>query len=551
MLSCFAGTREARLGRLLVGSRTVRNWWRRRAETGSAPAPTRAPSPPAVWAAAPTLRVAPRDAAHLRDWFDLLVDDPSSEEIRSVVIDLMSTAPTRWLRRVDRHMRERSIYYRGATGQALEVDAVEELTGTGLHRWDLLGAMSMVRSGHVRQAAVERLADGPTERTLRYLLLRADDWVEPVQRRAMAAVLVALADAPPAAVLEALPAVWERLTPGHQRGRAADFANAVEAWLTDPGQRETLLMAASSSDRWIRRLAVRTLFEVEEPLVVLTNARLDDDVVVASQVADAYLASPSPDRSVVGSLLNSPFASIRESASYWLLHKDPSGPSEDLVRRVMTDRSRSVRFQAQVLLRGTGVDAADWYRTRDPLRDPTVLRGLADVGTEADQDLALMAIESNVAAIRSAGVRLLASSGTPTATDALVAAIGNPAPGLGGPAALALRKCGLSAHQVRQLTDQAEGGDPIVARNVRRALMGLPRWPRFVAALRMAVLDGDAGYEGKRLLDVVVRQWERAATNPTATELAEANTLLNASNKPADVSWRAAVAIVDRAGQSA
>ncbi|MGQ0433379.1 MAG: hypothetical protein ACT452_13330 [Microthrixaceae bacterium] len=499
----------------------------------------------------PAPRIAPRDAAHLRDWFDLLVDDPSNKEARSVVIDLMSTAPTRWLRRVDRHMRERSIYYRGATGQALEVGAVEELAGTGPDQWDLLGAMSMVRSGHVREAAVERLADGPTERTLRYLLLRADDWVEPVQRRAMAAVLVALTDAPPAAVLEALPAVWERLTPGRQRGRAADFASAIETWLTDPAQRETVLMAASSGDRWIRRLAVRTLFEVEEPLAVLTNARLDDDVMVASQAADAYLGSPSPDRSVVRSLLNSPFASIRESAAYWLLHKDPGGPNEDLVQRVMTDRSRSVRFQAQVLLRSSGVDAADWYRSRDPLLDPTVLRGLADVGTDADEDLALAAIASQVAAVRSAGVRLLALSGTPTATNALVAAVGSAAPGLGGPAAIALRKRGLSPQQVRHLTDQAEAGDPIVGRNVRRALMGLPRWPRFVAALRMAVLESDAGYEGKRLLDVVIRQWERAATNPTAAELAEANALLDASKKPADATWRSAAGIVDRAGPTA
>ena len=461
-------------------------------------------------------------------------------------MNLISATPTRWLRRVDHHMRERSIYYWN-TGRELSPAEVDAVAGDGSDRWDLLGLISMGRSGYAREAALERLAEGPTERTLRYELLRADDWVDAVQRRAMAAVLVALATAPPEAVLGALPAVWERLAPGARRGRAADFATAAATWLTDPAQRQTLLTAARSDDRWVRRLAVRTLFEVEDPGVVLTHARLDDDVMVATQVTGAYLAAPEPDRQVVMGLLESPFASIRDSAAFWLLNKDPNGPDGDLLQRVTTDRSRSVRFQAQALLRSGGTDPADWYRSRDPLRDPSVLRGLADVGSEVDEGLALAAMGSPLAGTRAAGVRLLATSPSRTATEALIRAVGDSSPGLGGPAALALRKRGISPQQTQQLTDQAASGDPVVARNTRRALMGLPRWPRLVAALRLAILDHAAGDEGELLLEIVVRQWERAATQPSAAELSEADALLDASHKPTNATWQAAVAIVDRA----
>ncbi len=54
------------------------------------------------------------------------------------------------------------------------------------------GVMSLHPSGHVRESALDRLTQDTSGQEIRYLLLRANDWVEPVREKAIQALIARL-----------------------------------------------------------------------------------------------------------------------------------------------------------------------------------------------------------------------------------------------------------------------------------------------------------------------------------------------------------------------
>ena len=120
---------------------------------------------------------APRDATHIRDWFDRLTSPPGRIGARSVAHELLSGAPVGRLRAVDYHMRERSAWS-VPTGQGLRPADIDSIVGHDQTRWRLLGLCSMHRDGHVRERSHELLSTSPPPVVIPFVLLRCDDWVE-------------------------------------------------------------------------------------------------------------------------------------------------------------------------------------------------------------------------------------------------------------------------------------------------------------------------------------------------------------------------------------
>lgn len=467
----------------------------------------------------------PRDVAHIRDWFDLIAPgDDARTEALTVTAALLREVPNRWLRRVDHQMRERSPWCR-PTGANVRPGEVDAFAGAGVDRWPVLVLCAMHRDGHVREEALRLLAPGPPAVVSPYVLLRVDDWVEPVRREAWRQIRALLGGPTSPALLPALPVLGDRLMVPGREGRASPIIDDLRGFLHSEEARPRLRQMMEEGDRWGARIAASVLLAVDDPTELEPFARTSDDVVVAHTVARACLTNDRSAGLTYRHLLTSRFAPVRQEAAFWGLRNVADAELELLV---MCDPSSSVRFQAQSHLRRTGRDPRTWYLDHlSRHRSTALLVGLADVATPADEPLGLEEAASNDARRRSVAAALLRRSASPRARERLIDLVGDPSPRVSKSAARALAPHGITPDGVEQLLTCASQPPDHVARNSRRVLAGLPRWQRLLAALRLSALQEPAATQGRVLLDAVLRTWRRSSTPPQPHQLDQARTLAN------------------------
>lgn len=418
-------------------------------------------------------------------------------------------------------MRERSPWL-APTGARLTALDVDDFAGQDENRWPILGLCAMHRDGYVREEALRRLEYGPAEIVTPFVLLRTDDWVEPVRVLATQLAL-GLIGKEPDKLLSGLPAIWDRLMVPGQEGRALPAIESLRTFLADQPTRPYLHQAVQTgTDPWVTRIALHVLLGVEDPEALHGLVGDTTDLAVAVQIARACLAA-EPDPRTVDDLLASPFGAVRSLAAFWALEHRPDSDLENLVLR---DRSRSVRDQGQRHLARGGRDPRQWYLTRLTAEhdDTASLLGLGDVATDDDESLGLIEARSPDPARRVAAAAVLGRSTSGSATQRLVELVGDPVTRVSRAAADALPRRAIPSLEIDRLIDLAEGSEHR-ARNVRRAVSELPRWQRLIVALRLCGLQGPAGDQGRSLLDVVLKNWQRSSTRPTDSELAQAKAL--------------------------
>jgi hypothetical protein len=381
----------------------------------------------------------------------------------------------------------------------------------------------MHRNGHVREQAVRLLADGPPNLTARYLLLRIDDWVEPVRHLAASQVRDFIESGEADALVSALPAVWDRFAIAGQEGRAALSVGELRAFLRSDIALPALERALQSGDRWQARLALPLLLERKGAVWVEFFVRGTDDLAVAVAVARACLAHDDSAESTYGALLESRFGTVRAMAAFWALRH---AWTAELEARVLRDSSASVREQAQRHLQRTGRNPRTWYVEQlAEDRSLELLVGLSDVAIETDEALALLESRSTETDRRVAAAAILGRTGTPGAHRRLVELIGDPVPRVSRMAARALHGQSIPPASVDHLLVLVANGPDHVASNTGRLLYQLPRWRRLIAALELSALDGHAAHVGRAVLHAVLQNWQRSSTPPTPPELAKARSL--------------------------
>jgi hypothetical protein len=215
-------------------------------------------------------------------------------------------------------------------------------------------------NGHLRQAAVERLAASTDPEALPLLLVRCADWVRPVRDAARAAVLSRV-DAPALRLMLPLIAVLSR--------------RQVDDWMTTLFRKNlpSLLDAALAlEDRESRRWAHREALELLSRERLLDIALRDNDFVVRALCGTVLL-----DRGeCVEELLAAGAPKVRMRALTLLDH--------DVAVAHLADRASAVRSMAQALVLKAGGDPATHYRAM-PV-SPGVLAGLGETGTFADAE---------------------------------------------------------------------------------------------------------------------------------------------------------------------
>jgi HEAT repeat protein len=201
-------------------------------------------------------------------------------------------------------------------------------------------------SGYVREDAVKSLAG--EEEALPYLLLRLNDWVEPVASSAERAVDACLARASAAAVIRCLPIV-ERLRSVRRRALHA-VVDSVERRVTSPSALAALREALGSGSSLVRRACV--LYAARLPpgdsVSLLVPLTADRDSVVASRATEALvrIVPPAAMQATVGPLLHSPIGKVR-LVSLGALLSSGAADLDGVLRRALLDTTAAVRELAR------------------------------------------------------------------------------------------------------------------------------------------------------------------------------------------------------------
>jgi hypothetical protein len=393
--------------------------------------------------------------------------------------------------------------------------------------------LSMHPDGHVREAAVRVLSAVVDPGAVPFLLVRAADWVEPVRRRAQAAILARAQH--PAGADKLLPAVplLERLAAGTTRSGAfaADVLDRLAADLTTPA----LVAGLTSDDRRVRRGSARLLADRGEVAGEALTAALRQHELVTAVIVGTAALDRAPSDAVVAALWGSSIAPLR----LLVLHRAQAGEAGEagdgpmapaLSDAGLFDRSPNVRLLAQQHLAGRGADLRRRYEAALP-GQVVALRGLAEVARpdEADEVAAVVApyltderARAREFAVQATGT-LLGAAGRPV----ILAMLDDPSPAVVRAAGRVLERQGLDAAALDDLWARAQATDRAV---VRRAAFGVflrqSRWPRLVLACRaLTAADDDLRHRGQLLLRAALTGWHHAFTRPSPAQLDELDRL--------------------------
>ncbi|WP_326783781.1 hypothetical protein [Streptomyces sp. NBC_00151] len=256
--------------------------------------------------------------------------------------------------------------------------------------------------GHVREAAVARLAELHDTLAVPALTLRACDWVPQVRDRARPALEHRLAEPSTAMPVAALAlALGER-----REGRW--LADRIETVFRE-GPVELLTAALAAPDRRTRRATHLTALAAGrlDLAQMLHAAEHDDDLPIRIRCAEAAVktAVAAKTLDLVRPLLSSGTAAVRAEAVQLLAREGDIAPAV----AALADRSPTVRAVAQTVLRRAGSEPVEHYRrlVMTALPEPGAIAGLGETGTADDAGLIPSWLDHPQPRGRAAAVRAL------------------------------------------------------------------------------------------------------------------------------------------------
>lgn len=214
-------------------------------------------------------------------------------------------------------------------------------TLAGLRAGPVLLQLAMCHSsGFVREEAIRRSATCADGSETAFLLLRANDWVEPVRALAQAALRARLTVEHIPDLLAVLPIIdamhgWGRL--GAKR-----ILDEIEALLRGPSALDGLLAAVDSSDRFVRLGGYRRLFE---RYGLGASAHGGDE--------GPYRSSPGSTEPIFAAAMHDSDPVIRAWAARWIVNADHAGFGA-FVDELLRHPLGSIRFAAVNRLLASG-----------------------------------------------------------------------------------------------------------------------------------------------------------------------------------------------------
>ncbi|HKH93720.1 MAG TPA: hypothetical protein VKA54_18090 [Gemmatimonadaceae bacterium] len=331
-------------------------------------------------------------------------------------------------------------YGNDARWQSLSPRDVAGLVAPGSEAARVVGVVSFHPNGRVREAAVARLAKMSGGAELPFLLIRLNDWVDPIARRAEQALRQRLTASYADAFVDNL-AILLRLGAKRRRIHQALIDGALSL-LFEPGSRSALERGLTNSSRAVRRLLHLEMLTRPSPdsFEIVERALSDDDTVIrmrATRVARRELGADSLHH-LLPRMLRDPFPAVRAEAIAGAAELGLPDVDERLFEALL-DRSRMVRDTARFYLRRhRSFDAfSAFYRERlvsstsSPTRQRILTSAIAGLGESGQpQDVAVLIpfLGDVRPAVRVASARAIAGLDMDTSLLRLLEMLGDPSP---------------------------------------------------------------------------------------------------------------------------
>jgi hypothetical protein len=371
-------------------------------------------------------------------WFAFDKSAPTAAAARRALAACLSVATSDELLAIDARCR-RSWWYAGNGGwpELGPGDVMRFATATDDTR--ILGALSFHPNGRIRERAVAHLASRAGGDELPFLLIRLNDWVSEVARRAERAVMRRIVPEYAVALADNLQIV---LRLGDMRRRRHDgVIDGVVALLLAPESRSALDRALADADRRVRRLLFRRALGAPgvDTTMLLQRALADEDMPVRlAAVRIARGLSREVIEQLLPTLLRDPSPAVRSEGLTAAVSLD-AATADGALFAALLDRAKSVRETARFYLRRQrGFDAfAAFYReriaemsgrTRRVRKLTPAIDGLGEVGQRSDLAVLIPYLDDARPALRAAAVRAMALIDFDESAERLVEMLGDPSP---------------------------------------------------------------------------------------------------------------------------
>jgi HEAT repeat protein len=271
----------------------------------------------------------------------------------------------------------------------------------------VLGIISCHNNGYVREAAVEslsRLSDG---QELPFLLIRLNDWVEPVRDATANAIDARLKPEYARHFLVNLRLVLRLKTCG-RANRA--LVESIFVLLQKPECLEVLQEGMKSRDRGVRRISFQLAASAEQSAraTIIKAALTDTDSAARAWAVRRFLPELTAEElpSLAMPMLKDRFMPVRRDALWSLASKCPE-ISTDLLKQALLDRHVGMREVARhFLTSGGSFDARRFYLEALDSHDTTTLvaaiRGLGETGKTDDANVVNQFIQASEPRLRRA-----------------------------------------------------------------------------------------------------------------------------------------------------
>jgi HEAT repeat protein len=292
---------------------------------------------------------------------------------------------------------------------------VGTLISEGLSRSSVLGLLSFHHDGYVRHEAVRLLSKIHDGSELSYLLIRQNDWVQPISNDARCAVQARLDEGYVPEFMANLPLVLHLLT--LSRHDHSDLVHQVIGMLVQPQHDELLEKVIHSDDLVVHRGIVRLALKADDqhrPRVI-KHALASNDGVIRLWASTHVRSSFSGEvlERIVGTLKRDRFMPVRREA---LIIQSDTSPDlgRSVWRQALLDDNASIRELARFYLgKLQEVNWPEVYRRAiiDHPQSVAALCGLGETGDHSDVIAVRGYLESPLPRLRRAAVRAFANLG--------------------------------------------------------------------------------------------------------------------------------------------
>ena len=387
----------------------------------------------------------------------------------------------------------------------------------------LIGLLSFHNNGYIRQSALVMLDSFSTGKELRFLLLRANDWVPAIRKLSGKCLAKRITEENLDAWISNMPFLY-RLNNCVRQDHMVLIGKVEELFVSLPNG-DLLYKGLNSSEKTTRRECYRLLWRTKENNILLLKAGLASPDVFIQRAAINMALSVSKE---IGAdflyklLKNSRSVMVRSNALD-LLEECREFNLVEEYKGKLTDSSLSVRGSARYWLGKYGVrDFALYYR--DALEKGSEVlgsvHGLGETGVREDAELLAPYLSCKKLKVKKAAMKAVARLNIEPYIDFFIEALGDEHRGVSSEARRALvnRTYMLDEKKIWSLLHKPNISEHVLD-NVILVFAGMSKWRALEQFLKMDTIDCP-GIDGRinEMLKVWVIRFNRSYTNPSENE---------------------------------